>query len=279
MSLAYNELKKGMALDVDGKPCILLEYSRSKKDRGAPVIRLRYKEIRTEKVLVKSYSGYDIKIEAANIQRVSAIYLYSDRNNYVFMNNSSYEQINLSKEILGNRINYLVDQLQIDLLYFENNPISIELPNFVDMKVILTSNIQKLGKIGDLVSVKDGYARNCLFPQKKALRENRKNLEYFEKIKEEFKNKEKIKKDEAENLLNKLNDISIMFSKEADEKNQLYGAISKKEILNFLTEKEIKFKSDDIQISEPIRSVGEHFISINPYQDISKKIKVIVKKT
>lgn len=147
------------------------------------------------------------------------------------------------------------------------------------MKVILTSNIQKLGKIGDLVSVKDGYARNCLFPQKKALRENRKNLEYFEKIKEEFKNKEKIKKDEAENLLNKLNDISIMFSKEADEKNQLYGAISKKEILNFLTEKEIQFKSDDIQISDPIRSIGEHFISINPYQDLSKKIKVIVKKT
>ena len=45
MSLAYNELKKGMALDIDGKPCILLEYSRSKKDRGAPVVRLRYKEI------------------------------------------------------------------------------------------------------------------------------------------------------------------------------------------------------------------------------------------
>ena len=88
------------------------------------------------------------------------------------------------------------------------------------MKVILTSNIKKLGKIGDLVSVKDGYARNFLFPQKKALRENRKNLEYFEKIKEEFKNKEKIKKDKVENLLNKLNDISIMFSKEADEKNR-----------------------------------------------------------
>ena len=127
MSLAYNELKKGMALDIDGKPCILLEYSRSKKDRGAPVVRLRYKEIRTEKVLIKSYSGYDIKIEAANIQRVNATYLYSDQNNYVFMNNSSYEQINLSKEILGDRINYLVDQLQIDLLYFENNPISLSL--------------------------------------------------------------------------------------------------------------------------------------------------------
>jgi len=146
------------------------------------------------------------------------------------------------------------------------------------MKVILTSNIKKLGKIGDLVSVTDGYARNCLLPQKKALRENKKNLEYYEKIKEEIKIKEKVKKDEAENLLLKLKEISIIFSKEADEKNQLYGSISKKEIQNFLVEKEIKFNSDDIEILDPIKSVGEHFISINPYQDLSKKIKVIVKK-
>ena len=147
------------------------------------------------------------------------------------------------------------------------------------MKVILTSNIKKLGKLGDLVSVNNGYARNFLFPQKKALRENKKNLEYYEKIKEEITKKEQIKKDEAKNLLNKLNNISIIFSKEADEKNQLYGAISKKEILNFLAEKEIKFKSDDILILEPIKSVGEHLITINPYQDLSEKIKVVVKKS
>ena len=61
------------------------------------------------------------------------------------------------------------------------------------MKVILTANIKKLGKVGDLVAVKDGFARNYLFPQKKALRENKKNLEYFKKIREEIENKESIK--------------------------------------------------------------------------------------
>ena len=146
------------------------------------------------------------------------------------------------------------------------------------MKVILTSNIKKLGKIGDLVTVKDGYARNFLFPQKQALRESKENLEYFKKIKEEIENKEKIKKDEAVKLLKKLMDISIIFTKEADENNQLYGSISKKESQNFLSEKEIQFKSDDIQILNPIISIGEHFISINPYQDLSEEIKVIVKK-
>ena len=60
------------------------------------------------------------------------------------------------------------------------------------MKVILTSNIKKLGKVGDLVLVKDGFARNFLLPQKKALRENKKNMEYFEGLKEEIAAKEKI---------------------------------------------------------------------------------------
>ena len=147
------------------------------------------------------------------------------------------------------------------------------------MKVILTSNIKKLGKVGDLISVKNGYARNYLFPNNKALRENKKNIEYYEKIKEEIKNKEEIKKNEAEDLLKNLKNISIKFSKEVDEKGQLYGTISKKEIQNFLAKKEIKLQSDDIQINEPIKSVGEHIIYVNPYQDLSEKIIVVVTKS
>ena len=69
------------------------------------------------------------------------------------------------------------------------------------MKVILTTNIKKLGKIGELVKVKDGYARNYLFPNKMALRENKKNIEYYEKIKEEIKFKENEKLEEAKELL------------------------------------------------------------------------------
>ena len=147
------------------------------------------------------------------------------------------------------------------------------------MKVILTANIKKLGKIGDLVKVKDGFARNYLFPQKKALRENKKNLEYYEKIKEEIIQKENIKKDNAENIVKNLKQIKIEFFKESDEKDQLYGAISKREIQNFLIEKDIKILSDDIQILEPIRSIGEHKIYINPYEGIKEEISIFVKKS
>ena len=146
------------------------------------------------------------------------------------------------------------------------------------MKVILTTNIKKLGKIGDLVNVKEGFARNFLFPKKMALRENKKNLEYYENIKEEIKNKEKIKLDEAKDKIKKIKNLKITFNREADEKDQLYGSISKKEIINFLKNNEIKVHSDDIILSQQIRSLGTHEFVVNPYVDIAETIKITVNK-
>ena len=146
------------------------------------------------------------------------------------------------------------------------------------MKVILTTNIKKLGKVGDLINVKNGFARNFLFPQKKALRNTRNNKEYFDKIRDEINAKEAKKKDNALILLNNLKDLKIEFVKEADENNQLYGAVSKKEIQKFLEEKNIRLLSDDIKILQTIKSAGEHIIEINPYVGLIEKIKVFVKK-
>ena len=147
------------------------------------------------------------------------------------------------------------------------------------MKVILTTNIKKLGKVGDLVNVKNGFARNFLFPQKMALRNNQNNKEYFEKIKNEIDEKENEKKANAIKLLNNLKKLKIEFVKEADEKDQLYGAVSKKEIQSFLVDKNIKLLSDDIKIANTIRSLGEHIIEINPYEGLVEEIKVFVNKT
>ena len=146
------------------------------------------------------------------------------------------------------------------------------------MKVILTSNIKKLGKVGDLINVKNGFARNFLFPQKKALRNTKNNKEYFDKIRDEINAKEAKNKDNALILLNNLKDIKIEFVKEADENNQLYGTVSKKEIQKFLEEKNIRLLSDDIKLLQTIKSLGEHIIEINPYAGLVEKIKVFVKK-
>ena len=146
------------------------------------------------------------------------------------------------------------------------------------MKVILTTNIKKLGKIGDKVSVKPGYARNYLFPNNMALRENKKNAEYYEKIKDDMKKNEEIKFNEAKKLMEEIKKLNIVFNKEADEKDQLYGSISKKEIIDFLQENNLKVKSDDIIIKNQIKSVGKHLIEINPYEGIKEEFSVSVSK-
>ena len=146
------------------------------------------------------------------------------------------------------------------------------------MKIILTTTIKKLGKMGDKVNVKSGYARNFLLPNKMALRENKKNKEYYDKIKEEIKQNEEIKINEAKKLIEDLKNIKITFKRESDEKDQLYGSISKKEIIDFLLDNNIRVKSDDILIKNQIRTIGEHKIVVSPYDDISAELSIIVNK-
>ena len=146
------------------------------------------------------------------------------------------------------------------------------------MKVILTTNVKKLGKIGDKVFVKPGYARNYLFPNNMALRENKKNIEHYEKIKGDIKKNEELKLNDAKKLIEEIKNIKIIFNKEADEKDQLYGSISKKEILDFLLAKQIKVQSDDLLIKNQIKSIGDHTIQINPYEDITEEFTITVNK-
>ncbi len=146
------------------------------------------------------------------------------------------------------------------------------------MKVILTSTIKKLGKMGDIVSVKTGYARNFLFPNNMALRENKKNLQHYDNIKDKIKKDEEIKFKSSKELVEKIKNIKITFQKEADEKDQLYGSISKKEILEYLSNLNIKLKSDDIVIRNQIKSIGEHKVEISPYENLNEEVTIIVNK-
>ncbi len=146
------------------------------------------------------------------------------------------------------------------------------------MKVILTTNIKKLGKIGDLVNVKDGFARNFLFPNNMALRNNKKNLSYYEDIKEQMIDKEAKKQEEAKEIISKVSKLNIIFNREADDKDQLYGSITKKEILEYLLQNDVKIKSDDLIIKKPIKSLGEHEVEISPYVELSHIFTIHVKK-
>ena len=124
------------------------------------------------------------------------------------------------------------------------------------MEVILLESLDKLGKVGDVVIVKNGFARNFLFPQKKALRANKENKEYFLKIKNDLVEKNNKIIDEAKILVKKkISTEEIIFIRNASDNGQLYGSVSPRDISNFFKEKKIEIKPSCINLHSAIKKL------------------------
>ena len=148
------------------------------------------------------------------------------------------------------------------------------------MELILVENILNLGKIGDKVKVKNGYGRNYLLPNGKALRLNKENLEFVNKKKDELNKKNNELKKEFKLIAEKINNKTLNFFKESKDNGELYGAIKPKEIANaFLNDLKIDIKPSYIVLKKDINNIGDYNVDINLYSEVSAKVKIIVKKT
>ena len=148
------------------------------------------------------------------------------------------------------------------------------------MQVILLENIKKLGSIGQKVNVKDGYARNFLLKNKKALLANKKNLEFFEKQKEEINKKNEIEISKAKEILKVINNIQVECKKESMENGQLYGSVTVKEIKNLIQQqKSIEIPADQIEIKGQIKAVGLFKVYINLHANVEAIINLNIQPT
>ncbi|VFP78376.1 50S ribosomal protein L9 [Buchnera aphidicola (Cinara cuneomaculata)] len=146
------------------------------------------------------------------------------------------------------------------------------------MKVILTNSIKKLGKKGQLISVKNGYGRNYLIPTKQALLATSKNIKIFEKNKI-FAEKQKSKKiDQAMNRINLLKTIgSIVFFVKSSKKNKIFGSIGIKDIIQNLLLIGIVVEKHEIKLPQKLlRYLGIHKVIFTPYKNISTEIHISI---
>ena len=138
MVISFGDLRRGMTIEIDGEPYQVVEYSSHKMQQRAPVIRLRLRELRTGRSVERSYNGYDVKLNLAAVEQRPAQYIYQDRELYYFMDMASYEQFPLTKGQLGGAIQYLMDQMELQVVFYKEQPITVELPTFVELKVVDT---------------------------------------------------------------------------------------------------------------------------------------------
>ena len=107
MVIGVGEVRKGVNIELDGEPYQVLEFSSHKMQQRAPVIRLRLRELRTGRSVDRTFSGYDVKLNMAQVEHRSAQYLYSDDTFYYFMDTRTYDQYLLTREQLGQANHYL----------------------------------------------------------------------------------------------------------------------------------------------------------------------------
>ncbi|MFA4931067.1 MAG: elongation factor P [Patescibacteria group bacterium] len=121
------DLKNGTKFLLNGEPHEVLSYQHSKQARGGGIMRTKLKNMITGAIIDKTFKGSD-KFDPAEVSRAKAQYLYLDGQNYVFMDNSTYEQFPIDQNIISDRANYIKEGMEIDLVMFDNKPIGIELP-------------------------------------------------------------------------------------------------------------------------------------------------------
>ena len=147
------------------------------------------------------------------------------------------------------------------------------------MNIILTEKINSLGKLGDTVKVKDGYARNFLLPQGKAIRATKENLDIFNKDKSRREAENQNNKDDAEKLSKRIKNISIIILRPASETGQLYGSVSKRDIANEITEKGFVITHKQIILQKTVKELGLQKINISLHPEVIVEIKLNVART
>ena len=146
------------------------------------------------------------------------------------------------------------------------------------MEIILSQDIPKLGKIGEVVKVKDGYARNFLFPQKLAYAATQVNLRKIEREKKSRQDKYEQEKQEAQSLADKLNKTSCTVNVEVNDLDKLYGAVSISDIVKALELEGHHIDKKNIVVEKPIEELGIFEVGIRVHPEVIAKIRLWVTK-
>jgi|TARA_Y100000287_G_scaffold58928_1_gene46255 large subunit ribosomal protein L9 len=146
------------------------------------------------------------------------------------------------------------------------------------MKVILKEDVQNLGQQGDVVEVKSGYARNYLMPQKLAIlftRQQKKSIEEAQRVEERKLEREK---DQLESVLKQVEDLSLSLKMQSEEDSKLFGSVTKLDVVKLLEENGITIDKKYVDLSSPIKTLGEHKVNIVFTKEMSASFTLTVEK-
>lgn len=137
-----NDIKNGMTIEIDGNIYQVIEFSHVKPGKGAAFVKIKLRNLRTGSIVENTYNS-SIKVAKASIQRKPMQYLYQSGDTYSFMDMNTYEQVELSGSQMGDNLKYLKENLTVDLVYFGDELIGVNLPEKIDYVITETEQAVK----------------------------------------------------------------------------------------------------------------------------------------
>ena len=133
--LSLSEIKMGRIIELSAGPYLVIKTEHHKMGRGGAVLKTKLRNLINNSILEKTFQGNE-KVEEATIETKQANYLYKDDTSCYFMDNETYEQFSIALGQIGDKIKYMKDGIDVDILYFQNKPVAVNLPIKIELKVI-----------------------------------------------------------------------------------------------------------------------------------------------
>ncbi len=141
------DFKRGLRIEMDNEPFEIVEFQHVKPGKGGAFVRTKLKNLSTGRVIDRTFRAGE-KVETPNIEEKSMQFLYAQAGDYIFMDNETYDQVHIVKDAIGDSAGFLLENISVNILYYNNKPINVEVPNFINLKVVKTEP----GIRGDTVS-------------------------------------------------------------------------------------------------------------------------------
>ncbi len=142
MALSITDLKKGTIFQLDGQPFRVVDYKQKVMGRGGSIVNVRIKSLLDGKVLEKTFKGNE-QLDSADVSTQTVQYLYSDGSTFYFMNEETFDQFEVSADLVGDGAGYLKEGDRVQLQFFDGRPINVELAKNVPLKVTYTEGAVK----------------------------------------------------------------------------------------------------------------------------------------
>jgi elongation factor P len=135
--ISTNDFRTGVTIEIDGQPWVVVEFQHVKPGKGSAFVRAKIKNVITGSVLERTFNAGE-KLPRAHIERREAQYLYGMGDELTFMDVTTYEQVTLSREVVGQGVLYLKENTNVYIMSYEGRVIGVEIPNFVELEVVET---------------------------------------------------------------------------------------------------------------------------------------------